>query len=62
MKDGIDKETTTIRIPTDIKEEMVKEAKEYGISLNSYLLMTSGIGRKALKLNPLLFQSIRECI
>ena len=43
-----DKETTTIRIPKDIRDTMQKEAEAMGISLNSYLLVTANMGRRVL--------------
>jgi len=46
-----DKETTTIRIPVDNLQEMQKEAKVIGISLNSYMLMAMHTGRKVLNSN-----------
>lgn len=43
------KETTTIRLPPQIKAEMQEEAESYGISLNSYMLTAMKLGRKVLK-------------
>ena len=50
----VDKETTTLRIPIDILEEMRKEATKVGTSLNDYMLTAMYLGRKALN-GPLTF-------
>lgn len=42
------KETTTLRIPTSIREEMQREAEQMGISLNSYFLVVANMGRKVI--------------
>jgi len=47
-----DKETLTVRIDIDIANAMRQEAKELGISLNSYINATSNLGRKIFKTIP----------
>jgi len=47
----IEKETTTLRIPTNIAADMRKEAEEIGVSLNDYILMSIHIGRRVLNSN-----------
>jgi Arc-like DNA binding domain. len=44
----MEKDTTTLRIPRDIRDTMQKEAEEMGISLNSYFLVAANMGRKLL--------------
>lgn len=46
-----DKETTTLRIPKDIRDAMQKEAEAMGISLNSYFLVAANMGRRMLNCN-----------
>lgn len=44
----MDKDTTTLRIPKDIREAMQREADAMGISLNSYFLVVANMGRKVV--------------
>ena len=47
-----EKETTTVRIPSHIREELSKEAESIGISLNSYILTAIHAGRKHINATP----------
>ena len=48
----MEKETTTIRIPQEIMENMRKEAESIGLSVNSYMLVAIAYGRKLLNSVP----------
>lgn len=41
-----EKTQTTIRLPTELKEALQKEADKKGISLNAYILLLIDIGRQ----------------
>ena len=57
----MNKETTTVRIPTGDLIDMQKEAEEFGLSLNSYLLVTSKLGRKMLNCKVSVSLDALEC-
>lgn len=57
---GVDKETTTIRVPSNILVEMKTEADKIGISVNSYMLITIHMGRKILNSNISFIPDIPE--
>jgi hypothetical protein len=57
----MDKDTTTIRIPKDIRNMMQKEADAMGISLNSYYLVAASIGRKVLNSSVTVSLDAPEC-
>ena len=57
----MEKETTTIRIPKNIRDTMQKEAESMGISLNSYFLVAVNMGRKILNYNITVSLDIPEC-
>lgn len=61
MCDKSYKETTTLRIPTNIREEMQREAEQMGISLNSYFLVVANIGRKVLNCDVTVSFGTPEC-
>lgn len=42
----IEKEQTTLRLPADFKEQLMKEAQNYGISFNEYIIMLIHRGRQ----------------
>ena len=48
MKSG-DREQITLRIPTETKEEIAKEATRLGISINAYILILIDKGRQCLQ-------------
>ena len=56
----MEKETTTIRIPREIMEDMRKEAESIGLSVNSYMLVAIAYGRKLLNAAPSLRIDIPE--
>lgn len=49
------KTQTGLRLPGDVYREIVKEAKEYGVPVNSYMTMLIGLGRKVV------LQSVSQC-
>ena len=61
-KTTTDKETTTIRIPKDIRDTMQYEAEAMGISFNSYFLVVANMGRKILNSKVTVSPDTLECI
>jgi len=57
LSDGgevLEKETTTIRVPDTIMQEIRQEAADMGLSTNSYMLAAISMGRRILNANPAL--------
>ena len=44
---GMDREQTNIRLPTELKEQLQREAAKLGMSLNAYMLWLIDRGRRA---------------
>lgn len=54
-KTDIAKTQTGLRLPNEIYDEIVKEAAEYGMTINSYMTFLIGLGRKVV------LQSVAQC-
>ena len=57
----MDKDTTTIRIPKEVRSLMQEEADAMGISLNSYFLVAMNMGRKLLSSKVTVLLEPPEC-
>lgn len=54
-KSDTSKTQTGLRLPDGIYDEIVKEASEYGMTINSYMTFLIGLGRKVVH------QSVVQC-
>lgn len=54
-KTDIAKTQTGLRLPNEIYDEIVKEAAEYGMAINSYMTFLIGLGRRVV------LQSVAQC-
>ena len=54
-KSDTPKTQTGLRLPDNIYFEIVKEAAEYGMTINSYMTFLIGLGRKVVR------QSVEQC-
>lgn len=54
-KSDTPKTQTGLRLPDGIYDEIVKEASEYGMTINSYMTFLIGLGRKVVH------QSVEQC-